>query len=57
MRIKLDENLPVALLETLRTYGHDVDTVADEDPGKKAVQAVRAFSALSDRPRTYSPVR
>ena len=31
MKIKLDENLPVALIDVLRTDGHDVDTVADED--------------------------
>jgi predicted nuclease of predicted toxin-antitoxin system len=30
MRIKLDENLPMALADALRTHGHDVDTVADE---------------------------
>ena len=30
MRIKLDENLPVTLVDALRTLGHDVDTVAGE---------------------------
>jgi hypothetical protein len=30
MRIKLDENLPVSLVDALRTLGHDVDTVPDE---------------------------
>ncbi len=30
MRIKLDENLPVALCSILGANGHDVDTVADE---------------------------
>ena len=30
MRINLDENLPDALRDVLRSYGHDVDTVCDE---------------------------
>jgi hypothetical protein len=30
LRIKLDENLPVTLVDALRTLGHDVDTVAGE---------------------------
>jgi predicted nuclease of predicted toxin-antitoxin system len=30
MKIKLDENLPVALLDVLRSTGHDVDTVGEE---------------------------
>lgn len=30
MRLKLDENLPVALAETLRHLSHDVDTTQDE---------------------------
>ncbi|HSH99772.1 MAG TPA: DUF5615 family PIN-like protein [Reyranella sp.] len=30
MRVKLDENMPMALVTTLRRAGHDVHTVADE---------------------------
>ena len=30
MRIKLDENLPVRLVDDLRGMGHDVDTTHDE---------------------------
>jgi predicted nuclease of predicted toxin-antitoxin system len=30
MKIKLDENLPVALMQALRALGHDVDTVPEE---------------------------
>jgi Domain of unknown function (DUF5615) len=30
MKLKLDENLPVELLEELRGAGHDVDTVQEE---------------------------
>jgi len=30
MRIKLDENLPVALSSRMRELGHDADTVAEE---------------------------
>ncbi len=30
MKVKLDENLPLALAIALRARGHDVDTVADE---------------------------
>ena len=30
MRIKIDENLPLSLAVTLRTRGHDTDTVVDE---------------------------
>lgn len=31
MKIKLDENMPVALAELLRSAGHDVETVRDEN--------------------------
>jgi predicted nuclease of predicted toxin-antitoxin system len=30
MKIKLDENLPAALADSLREFGHDVHTVPDE---------------------------
>lgn len=30
MKIKLDENMPVALAEQLRDLGHDVHTVPEE---------------------------
>lgn len=31
MKLKLDENLPVRLADVLRSQGHDVDTVLDEN--------------------------
>lgn len=31
MRIKLDENIPMSSAERLRSAGHDVDTVTDEN--------------------------
>ncbi len=31
MRIKLDENLPSALSNLLEEFGHDADTVVDEE--------------------------
>jgi predicted nuclease of predicted toxin-antitoxin system len=31
MRVKLDENLPAALAKMLTKFGHDVDTVEEED--------------------------
>ncbi len=30
MRLKLDENIPAGLVETLTALGHDVDTVPQE---------------------------
>lgn len=30
MKIKLDENIPLAVAELLRSLGHDVDTVVSE---------------------------
>jgi len=30
MKIKLDENLPAALAQALRGFGHDTDTVPEE---------------------------
>ena len=66
MKIKLDENLPVSLLATLRSHGHNVDTVAQEnltgEPDKtvwqKTQQAGRLLIAqdldFSDV-RTFAP--
>lgn len=34
MKVKLDENIPVRLVDRLRGLGHDVDTVASEGLGK-----------------------
>ena len=31
MKLKLDENLPAQLADSLRSQGHDVDTVLDEN--------------------------
>jgi predicted nuclease of predicted toxin-antitoxin system len=46
MRVKLDENLPAALVEEIGAMGHDVDTVAAEKctglPDDEVVQAARA---------------
>ena len=40
MRIKLDENLPVALVADLEALGHEVDTVPREDLAGRADPAV-----------------
>lgn len=48
MKIKLDENLPASLKPVLQKYGHDVDTVPDENlggrPDTEIWQAVNAES-------------
>ena len=36
MRVKLDENIPAAVFETLRAAGHDVATALEEGLGGKA---------------------
>ncbi len=55
MRIKLDENLPASLASVLIRYGHDVDTVIDENlEGQddaavwKAAQRERRFFITQD---------
>lgn len=48
MRIKLDENLPQALMELLRVAGHDVVTAADEGlSGSKDPVVLQAATAES----------
>lgn len=55
MKIKLDENMPVALAEQLRKLGHDVHTVPEEalsgqsDPNIwRAAQAEQRFLITQD---------
>jgi predicted nuclease of predicted toxin-antitoxin system len=55
MKIKLDENLPLALAERLRKLGHDVDTVPQEGLSGRddatiwpATQAARRFFITQD---------
>jgi len=46
VKIKLDENLHLALAEVLRSSGHDVETVADEDLlGASDAVVIRAATA------------
>lgn len=40
MRFKVDENLPVDVVEVLRAAGHDADTVAEEQLGGAPDSAV-----------------
>ncbi len=49
MKIKLDENLPVALAADLARQGHDVDTVHDEGLRGQADNTV--WSAVQDAGR------
>ena len=62
MKIKLDENLPVALHGVLHSYGHDVDTVADEhlvgEPDEVVWQAAQnAERLLITQDLDFSDVR
>lgn len=46
MKVKLDENLPASLAELLRSHGHDVATVRDENlSGASDVRLVKASAA------------
>ena len=49
MKIKLDENLHIALAEVLRTSAHDVETVADEDLLGASDAAVLRAATTEDR--------
>ena len=49
MKIKLDENLHIALAEVLRSSGHDVETVADEDLLGASDGAVIRAATIEDR--------
>jgi predicted nuclease of predicted toxin-antitoxin system len=62
VNIKLDENLPLLLAESLRLLGHDVDTVADEglkgqDDGTVWDHAQRAERFLITQDLDFSDVR
>ena len=47
MRIKLDENIPTSAAERLRSAGHDVDTVADENlSGAEDAVVLRAATSV-----------
>jgi len=49
MKIKLDENMPVRLADSLRDLGHEVDTVAEE--GMKGLPDAHIWDAVSKEPR------
>lgn len=49
MKIKLDENLPASLAETLRQAGHDTDTVPEEGLTGQPDQMVWQASQQSGR--------
>jgi len=49
VKIKLDENLPVALRDVLSSHGHDVDTVLDEDLAGEPDDAVWQAAQKSGR--------
>ncbi len=48
MRVKLDENLPVALANVLTATGHDIDTVAQEHLTGRSDEAVWQRRKLRD---------
>jgi predicted nuclease of predicted toxin-antitoxin system len=61
MRLKLDENLPAALVEKLSGLGHDVDTVLAEDlrghPDRdiwEAAQREQRFLVTQDLDLTFA---
>jgi len=49
VRIKLDENMPRALVEDLQILGHDIDTVPDEGLGGRADPEVWAAAQAEER--------
>ncbi len=55
MKIKLDENFPLALVEELGSFGHDVDTVDGEglagEPDESVWLAAPGRRALFERVR------
>ncbi len=62
MRVKLDENLPAALVHRLSALGHDVDTVATENLKGRADAMVwqaaqRAQRLLVTRNLDFSDIR
>ena len=49
MKLKLDENIPVSLVEALTLLGHDVHTVAGEGLIGRADQEIWTHCQLEDR--------
>lgn len=49
MRIKIDENLPLSLVETLNAFGHDADHVVTEGLTGRDDLAVWAAAQVEDR--------
>ncbi len=49
MRVKLDENLPVALANVLTAIGHDVDTVEQEHLTGRSDEAVWQATQAAER--------
>ncbi len=49
MRVKLDENLPVALANVLTAIGHDVDTVEQEHLTGRSDEAVWQATQVAER--------
>ncbi len=49
MKVKLDENMPLAMAELFRQSGHDALTVADEGLGGAADPTILKAAATEDR--------
>ncbi len=49
MRIKLDENMPAALVQLLQSAGHEVLTVADEELSGASDQDVLSAASSEGR--------
>lgn len=49
MKIKLDENLPIELVEEMTPFGYDADTVADESLAGAKDEMVLAAAQADDR--------
>ncbi|HEY1628461.1 MAG TPA: DUF5615 family PIN-like protein [Tepidisphaeraceae bacterium] len=49
MKIKLDENMPASLVETLSAFGHDVDTAQDEGLAGKDDNSIFAAAQAASR--------
>jgi len=49
MQIKLDENLPAALVDLLREFGHDAETSPDEGLTGQADDAIWAAASTGGR--------
>ena len=51
LKVKLDENLPYQLVQVLRDFGHDVDTVRDESMAGRDDDVVWAAAQEYEKPR------